>query len=54
VILRHMPGGRTPTDGELTTDDLRAYEDVGLDELLLSYAAPSVEDLLDRFKRFPR
>jgi probable F420-dependent oxidoreductase len=54
VILRHMPGGRTPTDGELSADDLRAYEEAGLDELLLSYAAPSVEDLLDRFKRFPR
>jgi len=54
VLLRHMPGGRTPTDGELTADDLKAYEDAGLDELLLSYAAPTVEDLLDRFKRFPR
>ena len=54
VVLRHMPGGRTPTDGELTADDLRAYEQAGLDELLLSYAAPTAEELLERFKRFPR
>jgi probable F420-dependent oxidoreductase len=54
VILRHMPGGRTPTDGELSADDLRAYEQAGLDELLLSYAAPTVDELLDRLKRFPR
>jgi probable F420-dependent oxidoreductase len=54
VILRHMPGGRTATDAELTQDHLAAYADAGLDELLLSYAAPSVDELLDRFKRFPR
>ena len=54
VILRHMPGGRTAADAELTSDHIKAYADAGLDELLLSYAAPSVDDLLDRFKRFPR
>ena len=54
VVLRHMPGGRTPTDGELTDDHLKAYADAGLDELLLSYAAPSVDELLERFRRFPR
>lgn len=54
VLLRHMPGGRTPTEGELTKDDIQAYADAGLDELLLSYAAPSVDELLDRLSRLPR
>ena len=54
VVLRHMPGGRTAAAGELSADDVRAYADAGLDELLLSYAAPSADDLVNLLERVPR
>ena len=51
VILRHMPA---PGGHEVDAADIKAYADAGLDELLLSYAAPSAEQLLEQLKRLPR
>lgn len=44
VVLRHMPG---PSGDVLTADDAKAYADAGVDELLLSYAARTPEELLE-------
>jgi probable F420-dependent oxidoreductase len=60
VMLRHMPGGRTAPDGRppLTGSpqeqaaDVLAYADAGLDELMLSLAAPTPDDLLTILERF--
>lgn len=61
VVLRHMPGGRTvgegsPLSGSLDQQraDLAAYADAGCDELLLSWAASSPDELLDRLAGFLR
>jgi alkanesulfonate monooxygenase SsuD/methylene tetrahydromethanopterin reductase-like flavin-dependent oxidoreductase (luciferase family) len=65
VILRHMPGGRTrPAGGgsrapltgspEEQAGDVRAYSDAGLDELMLSVGAASVDDLLRLLEAFQR
>lgn len=51
VVLRHMPGA----DGKaFTADDVQAYADAGLDELLYSYAARTPDDLLTLLKDAPR
>ena len=60
VILRHMPGGRTAPDGRppLTGSppeqaaDVLAYATAGLDELVLSLAAPTPDDLLAILEAF--
>lgn len=52
VVLRHMPGGRTAPGGDLTPDLLRAYEDAGLDELLLSLPVRNPDDLLHQLEAF--
>jgi probable F420-dependent oxidoreductase len=59
VVLRHMPGGRTAPEGtplagsvDQQRHDLAAYEQVGCDELLLSWATRSPDDLLDRLGAF--
>ncbi|MEA3018540.1 MAG: hypothetical protein QOI47_64, partial [Actinomycetota bacterium] len=51
VLLRQTPGPGAPPP---TADDVKAYGDAGLDELLLSYAAPSVDELLALLSGFPR
>jgi probable F420-dependent oxidoreductase len=48
VILRHM--NAKPLD-ELA-DDIVAYEDAGLDELILSIGAPSADELLQTLESF--
>ena len=50
VVLRHMP----PDGRQLTAEDVKAYGDAGLDELLYSYAARTPEDLLALFSSSPR
>ena len=59
VVLRHMPGGRTEAEGsplsgsvEQQRDDLGAYAESGLDELLLSWSARTPDELLDRLSAF--
>ena len=60
VMLRHMPGGRTAPDGRppLTGSpqeqaaDVVAYADAGLDELMLSLAVPTPDDLLAVLETF--
>ena len=60
VMLRHMPGGRTTPDGRppLTGSpqeqaaDVLAYATAGLDELMLSLAAPTPDDLLTVLEQF--
>lgn len=61
VVLRHMPGGRTEAEGsplsgsvEQQRDDLGAYEQAGCDELLLSWATRTPEELLERLESFLR
>lgn len=61
VVLRHMPGGRTTAQGsplsgslEQQREDLGAYADAGCDELLLSWAARSPDELLERLGTFLR
>jgi len=63
VCLRHMPGGRTRPDGgrwplsgtpEEQAADIRAYAAAGLDELMLSIPARSMDDLLGQLRRFMR
>lgn len=51
VVLRHMPG---PNATALTSDDVKAYADAGLDELLYSYAARTPDDLLALLSAAPR
>jgi probable F420-dependent oxidoreductase len=60
VVLRHMPGGRTPPAGgyplsgsaEEQAADVRAYAHIGVDELLLSLPARTGDDLLDQLGTF--
>lgn len=60
VILRHMPGGRTAPEGRPPlsgspreqADDVAAYADAGLDELMLSLTARTPDDLLGLLDRF--
>jgi probable F420-dependent oxidoreductase len=60
VMLRHMPGGRTAPDGrpplsgspEDQAADVLAYATAGLDELMLSLAAPTPDDLLAILEQF--
>jgi len=63
VSLRHMPGGRTAPDGgrwplsgdaDAQASDVRAWGEVGLDELLLSVGARTVDDLVAGWRRFMR
>lgn len=63
IVLRHMPGGRTAPGGgrwplsgtpEEQAADIRAYAEAGLDELMLSLPARSVDDLLHELRRFMR
>lgn len=63
VCLRHMPGGRTSPSGprQLLTGsahdqaaDVRAWAEAGLDELMLSLPARSVDELLSTLRRFMR
>jgi len=44
-----MPG---PGGGPLGADDVKAYEDAGLDELLLSVPARDADDLLAQLGGF--
>jgi hypothetical protein len=50
VVLRHMPG---PAGAPVTADDVSAYEDAGLDELLYSYATRSADELLEVLEKAP-
>jgi probable F420-dependent oxidoreductase len=63
ICLRHMPGGRTPPGGgkwplsgtaEEQAADVRAYSAAGLDELMLSLPARTMDDFLTRLRRFMR
>lgn len=50
VVLRHMPRGGAP----LGAEDVRAYAETGLDELMLSIGARTPDDLLRRLETFIR
>ena len=61
VVLRNMPGGRTPPEGdrwplsgtpEEAAADLAAYAEAGCDELMLSAAGRSVESVVERLAAF--
>ncbi|MCL4241828.1 MAG: LLM class F420-dependent oxidoreductase [Dehalococcoidia bacterium] len=63
VCLRHMPGGRTRPDGGRwplsgspaeQAADIRAYAEAGLDELMLSLNARTLEEYLVMLRRFMR
>lgn len=63
ICLRHMPGGRTRPGGDRmplsgTPDeqaaDVRAYAAAGLDELMLSINARTVDDYIARLRAFMR
>jgi len=63
VCLRHMPGGRTAPEGgrwPLTGDageqaaDVRGWAKAGLDELMLSVPARTVDDLVAGWRHFMR
>ncbi len=63
VCLRHMPGGRTKPDGgrwpltgtpDEQAADLRAYQEAGLDEFMLSIPARTLDDLFSQLRRFMR
>jgi alkanesulfonate monooxygenase SsuD/methylene tetrahydromethanopterin reductase-like flavin-dependent oxidoreductase (luciferase family) len=63
VCLRHMPGGRTRPGGdawplsgtpEEQAAEIRAYAAAGLDELMLSLPARSVNELLTSLRSFMR
>ncbi len=63
ICLRHMPGGRTRPTGDAwplsgTADEqaaeMRAYAAAGLDELMLSLPARSLDELLGMLRRFMR
>ena len=51
VVLRHMPGG---AGAGLGAEDVRAYAEAGLDELMLSMGGRSPDDLLGRLEAFLR
>ena len=60
VLLRHMPGGRTPAEGrpvlagspQEQAEDIGAYAEAGLNELMLSRRARTPDDLLRELDRF--
>jgi probable F420-dependent oxidoreductase len=63
VCLRHMPGGRTQPSGaawplsgppEAQAADIRAYANAGLDELMLSLPARTLNDLIGHLRWFTR
>ncbi len=63
TCLRHMPPGRMPTDAgrptlsgtaEEQATDVRAYASAGLDELMLSLPARTMDELLARLTSFMR
>lgn len=63
VCLRHMPGGRTRPDGgrwplsgtpEEQAADIRTYASAGLDELMLSLNARTLDEYLATLRRFMR
>jgi len=63
ICLRHMPGGRTQPSGERLplsgsadeqAQDIRAYAEAGLDELMLSTQARTVGDYVADLRRFMR
>jgi probable F420-dependent oxidoreductase len=63
ICMRHMPGGRTRPSGgawplsgtaEEQAADIRAYAAAGLDELMLSLPARSVQELVGTLRRFMR
>ncbi len=63
VCLRHMPGGRTRPDGarwplsgtpDEQAEDIRAYAEAGLDELMLSLSARTLDEYLVMLRRFMR
>lgn len=63
ICLRHMPGGRTRPGGprmplsgtpDEQAEDVRGYAAAGVDELMLSIGAPTVDDYLLRLRRFMR
>jgi len=62
VCLRFMPAGRAPAQSGLSLSDppdaqaaaVRAYAAAGVDELMLSLPARSVEELLATLRRFMR
>jgi probable F420-dependent oxidoreductase len=63
VCMRHMPGGRTQPSGdrpplsgsaEQQAADVRAYAAAGLDELMLSLPARSVNELVGTLRAFMR
>lgn len=63
TCLRHMPGGRSAPGGPRpvltgTPDeqaaDLRAYQDAGLDEFMLSIPARNLDDLFRHLRAFMR
>lgn len=61
TCLRHMPGGRAAAGGprpvltgtvEEQASDLRAYQDAGLDEFMLSLPSRSLDELFGTLRRF--
>jgi probable F420-dependent oxidoreductase len=63
IVLRHMPGGRTSPSGprmpltgsaDEQAADIRAYAEAGVDELMLSLAARSLDELLGTLRQFMR
>lgn len=63
ICLRHMPAGGSPAGGmrhplsgtpDEQAADIRAYAAAGLDELMLSLPARTMDELLDSLRRFMR
>ena len=63
TCLRHMPGGRSAPDGpravltgtvEEQAADLRAYQEAGLDEFMLSVPARNLDELFGFLRTFMR
>ena len=63
TCLRHMPGGRSAAGGirppltgtmDEQASDLRAYQEAGLDEFLLSIPARTLDDLFAQLRTFMR
>lgn len=63
ICLRHMPGGRSAPGGarppltgsaDEQASDVRKYAAAGLDELMLSIPARSVNDLIAQLRQFMR
>ncbi len=61
VVMRFMPGGRTTPEGghwpftgtvEESVEELRAFAHAGCDEVMLSWAARSVDLLVERLAQF--